>query len=85
MSDAGKTFFISIYYPGYSVKHKHTHSWFVSDLENLFESLLNNEGRHVLLGEFDVHMEEDERLEKNIFQCMLREFKLSQHVKVSTH
>ena len=57
MSDTGRIFFSNIYYPGCSNKHKHTHSIFLFDFEDLIESLLSNKSKRVLLRDFNVHME----------------------------
>ena len=85
ITDTGKICFTNIYYPGYSDKHKHTHNMFFSDLEDLFERLLSIEGKHIILGDFNVHMEDEDRPECRKFKCIIRNYELFQHVVVPTH
>lgn len=76
-SDAGKILFTNTYYPGCNDQLKLTQNIFLSHFADLFESLISNDGKHVPLGDFNVHMEEDERPEGKKFQCILREHDLS--------
>ena len=76
ISDVGKISFTDTYYPRYNDQLKPTQNLFLSDLADLFESLLSNDGKHVPLEDFNVHMEEDERSEGEKFQCILRENEL---------
>ena len=85
MSEAGKLIFSNIYYPGYSLKHRHTHSMFLSDLEDFFESLLSINGKHILFGDFNLHVEDETRPECATFKRLLLRNELIQHVGVATH
>ena len=85
MSEAGKLIFSSIYYPGYSIKHSHTHSMFLSDLEDFFESLLSITGKHILFGDYNLHVEDETRPECVNFKQLFLRNELVQHVGVATH
>ena len=85
MSDVGKIIFTNLYYPGYSEKHKHTYSMFLSDLEDLFDNLLSVEGKHMIFGDFNLHVEDENRPECKSFERIIQQNNVLQLVRAPTH
>ena len=81
---AEKIFISTLYYPGYSTKHKYTHSQFLSELSDFLNSLCVG-GIHVITGDFNIHYEALERYETKQFCDILQANALNQLVTDPTH
>ena len=59
----------TLYYPGYSLKHKYTHSKFLSELSD-FLNCFCADGIHIVTGDFNIHYEDHNREETKLLFIM---------------
>ena len=57
---SNQTIISSLYYPGYSPKHKFTHNAFLNDLEEFIKTEMCN-SVNVVAGDYNIHVEEREK------------------------
>ena len=72
----GKLMISNIYFPGYSTKHRFTHSMFIEDFQDFINEELNLSGPCIVLGDFNIHMEDSNRPETNAMKAVLQSCEL---------
>ena len=77
--------FTNIYYPGYSPKHRYTYLYFLNELDELLESVLNCGRKNILFGDFNIHMEDSLRNETIKLNEIFAKYSLTQLMKTVTH
>ena len=60
-TNLGRLNITTVYYPGYSYKHKYTKSQFLSDFYDFLTSYVNQ--IHLVAGDFNIHCEDKNRQE----------------------
>ena len=74
----------NIYYPGYSQKHKFTRTNFLEEIDDLFTSSLNDDSKHVILGDFNIHVER-QTSETVLFNEIISKHHFEQIIGSPTH
>ena len=74
----------TLYYPGYSTKHKYTYLQFLSELSDFF-SLFCTQRTVLVTGDFNIHFEDLERNETKLFSDILYANNLNQIITEPTH
>ena len=74
-----------IYRPPYSDKHRITVPTFLSEFGGLMESMIVSSGHLLILGDFNIHMDNSECPEAQQFVDLISSLGLAQHVVGSTH
>ena len=69
--ETGKVYFATVYYPGYSTKHKYTHMRFLSDFNDFLATC--TEGIQLITGDFNIHYEDQNRPETKKFLNILHQ------------
>ena len=57
-TEEGVLFITSLYYLGYSAKHRFTYAAFTADLKEKLKSKLNVDGKQFIFGDLNIHMED---------------------------
>ena len=81
--ETGKVYFTTVYYPGYSTKHKYTHMQFLSDFNDFLETC--TEGIQLITGNFNIHYEDKNRPETKKFLNILHQHDITQLITYPTH
>ena len=72
-TNLGRLNITTVYYPGYSNKHKYTKSQFLSDFDDFLTSCANQ--IHLVTGDFNIHFEDKNRQEtKNCYISLKKWF-----------
>ena len=58
---------------------------FIEDFASLLELVILSPGRLIILGDFNIHIDDDQNLHRKLFLDTLDSFNLEQHVRESTH
>ena len=82
---ARNTFVFNIYRPPYSKNHRFTVKSFLRDFTTFVKKVVNLNGRVIILGDFNLHLEDEADSYVSQFNQLLTEYGLHQHVKTSTH
>ena len=75
----------NLYYPGYSMKHSFTHAAFLSDFEDLVENVLCGNRKRIILGDFNIHTEDNSKPETLNLERILNKCSLILHETPKTH
>ena len=85
LMETGKVYFTTVYYPGYSTKHKYTHMQFLST-GNFNDFLATcTEGIQLITGDFNIHHEDKNRPETKKFLNILHQHDFTQLLTYPTH
>ena len=84
-TEEGVIFITSLYYPGYSAKHRFTYAAFTSDLNEKLEFEFNRDGKQFIFGDLNIHMEDPSRDETINLTRILDENNYTQLVRETTH
>ena len=76
-------YFSTVYYPGYSSKHKYTAMQFLSDFNDFFTTC--SEDIHLITGDFNIHYEDTKRLETKELVKILSQHNFTQLIACPTH
>ena len=76
---------VSIYRPPYSKQHKYTFNCFLTEFGSLMESLITSPGYLLILGDFNIHVDNATCQEARQFIDLITSLGLTQHVNGSTH
>ena len=79
-SNEGLIRFCNIYRRPYSQIHRFTVSQFICEFENYLETLINKSGIPILLGDFNLHLEDISNPNVPLFLNLVNEFSLEQKV-----
>ena len=74
-----------IYHPPYSLRNKSTNRAFLDDLTNFMTELLPRWPENVLLGDFNLHVSNDDDIDSTIFLDTIEAMCLYQYVTFLTH
>ena len=74
-----------IYHPPYSLRNKSTNRAFLDDFTNFVTELLPRWLENVLLGDFNLHVRNDDDIDSTIFLDTIEAMGLYQHVTFATH
>ena len=74
-----------IYHPPYSLRNKSTNRAFLDDFTNFVTELLPRWPENVLLGDFNLHVSNDDDIDSTIFLDTIEAMGLYQHVTFATH
>ena len=74
-----------IYHPPYSLKNKSTNRAFLDDFTNFVTDLLPKWPDNVLVGDFKLHVRNDNDIDSTIFLDTIEAMGLYQHVSFTTH
>ena len=77
--------FVLIYRPPPSQKNKQTFNDFIGDFSTLLEESLAKNGKLIILGDFNIHAENENDPCGKVFLQLLKTSNLQQHVKYPTH
>ena len=77
----------AIYRPPYSAKHKKTVSMFITEFNDVLTDILatHNNDRLILVGDFNIHMDNPNNSDTIAFNDLLNLFDCVQYVKCQTH
>ena len=73
----------TIYYPGYSPKHKYTQVQFLLDFKDFLNSC--SEGIHLVTGDFNIHYENSDKHETKLLKNILDQNNFTQLITFPTH
>ena len=74
-----------IYHPPYSLRNKSTNRGFLDDFTSFVTELLPRWLENVLLGDFNLHVSNDDDIDSTIFLDTIEAMGLYQHVTFATH
>ena len=77
--------FIAIYHPLYSLINKSTNRAFQDDFMDYMANLLLERANNIVLGDFNLHVSNNENIDSAIFNDTIKAMGLYQHVSFSTH
>ena len=78
-------YFNGIYHPPYSLRNKSTNRAFLNDFTNFVTELLPRWPDNVLLGDFNLHVRNDNDIDSTFFLDTIEAMGLYQHVTFTTH
>ena len=78
-----KVYFTTVYYPGYSTKHKYTHMQFLSDFNDFLATC--TEGIQLITSDFNIHYEDKNTPEIKKFLNILHQHDYTQLITNPTH
>ena len=78
-------YFIAIYHPPYLLKNKSTNRAFLDDFTDLVTDLLPKHPDNLLLGDFNLHVSNEDDIDSAIFLDTIEAMGLYQHVSFPTH
>ena len=78
-------YFTAIYHPPYSLKTKSTNRAFLDDFTDLVTDLLPKHPNNLLLGDFNLHVSNEDDIDSAIFLDTIEAMGLYQHVSFPTH
>ena len=76
---------VVLYRPTYSENHKVPTSVFLDEFAEFIPSVILAKENLVLIGDFNIHVDDPTDSDANKFKALLAEFGLKQHVRVATH
>ena len=76
---------LAIYHPPYSSTNKCTDAMFLDDFAELLEEVLVSYGKIVCMGNFNLHVDNMENPDAQVFLDMITAFGLENHVAFPTH
>ena len=76
-------YFLTVYYPGYSSKHRYTAMQFLSDFNDFLTTC--SEDIYLITGDFNIHYEDTKRLETKELVKILSQHDFTQLIACPTH
>ena len=74
-----------IYHPPYSTKNRITNKMFINDFIEFSTVLLTNHTNNIILGDFNLHISDDQDTDAAIFSDTCEALGLYQYINFSTH
>ena len=74
-----------LYHPPYSLRNKSTNKSFLDEFTDLMANLLSERKNNIVLGDFNLHVSNDDDIDSAIFNDTIEAMGLYQHVSFPTH
>ena len=74
-----------LYHPPYSLRNKSTNKAFLDDFTDYMANLLSERRNNIVLGDFNLHVSNDDDINSAIFNDTIEAMGLYQHVSFPTH
>ena len=74
-----------LYHPPYSLRNKSTNKAFLDDFTDYMANLLSERRNNIVLGDFNLHVSNDDDINSAIFNDTVEAMGLYQHVSYPTH